>query len=86
MFVLVSIIFKFRFVGRDTWPAMIRKSMITAVHPIEDRYWLVGISVLVLVLLVVSALKKIVGELKKVSHLGIFSRKYLPPLDNFEHI
>jgi hypothetical protein len=27
----------FRFVGWDTWPAMIRKSMISAVHPEEDR-------------------------------------------------
>ena len=27
-----------RFVGFDSWPALIRKSMITAVHPVEDRY------------------------------------------------
>lgn len=27
-----------RFVGRDMWPAMIRKSMISAVHPDEDRF------------------------------------------------
>ena len=24
--------------GSDSWNALIRKSMITAVHPVEDRY------------------------------------------------
>ena len=37
-FVALSLVFNFRFVGGDVWPAMIRKTMISAVHPEEDRY------------------------------------------------
>ena len=32
-----SLCFLARFMGRESWNALIRKSMITAVHPVEDR-------------------------------------------------
>ena len=36
--IYITVSVSFRFMGRESWNALIRKSMITAVHPVEDRY------------------------------------------------